>query len=65
MLLAMRHLGIAAFVVAMGIAGAACGGPSKPPLLPDQDDSALGSDGGVDTPGTGAPAPGTPAQPKK
>jgi hypothetical protein len=34
----------------------ACGGASKPPMVPDAPDPALG-DGGADTPSTAAPPP--------
>ena len=54
----MRHFVWAAALVMAGIAAAACGGGSKPPMVPDAPDPALG-DGGADTPTTApAPAPG-------
>jgi hypothetical protein len=48
----MRHLVLAAMLM-VGFAFAACGGPAKPPMVPD--DSTTGPDGGADL---ATPAPG-------
>ncbi len=63
----MRQLGGVGVVVAVlaigGIGGSlmvACGGPPKPPMVPDDNADA----GTVDTPAVAAPAPATPAIPK-
>ncbi|MGO8992857.1 MAG: hypothetical protein ACLQVI_05990 [Polyangiaceae bacterium] len=37
-----------------GLALAACGGSSKPPMVPDAPDPALGGDGGVEGPAPAA-----------
>jgi hypothetical protein len=56
----MRRL-VLASMLAIGFAFTACGGPPKPPMVPD--DSSLG-DGGSDTPTTTAPAPVSPPKVK-
>jgi hypothetical protein len=53
---AMRHLGWWAWMGLVAAVLAGCGGSSKPPMVPDAPDPALGVDGGADTPAA-APSP--------
>ncbi len=53
----MRQPGrIAWGALVVGLLVAACGGASKPPMVPDAPDPAIGADGGADTPTAPAPA---------
>jgi hypothetical protein len=46
----MRHLVRCAWIGLIVAGVAACGGASKPPMVPDAPDPALSVDGGADTP---------------
>ncbi len=48
----MRQLVLASMLI-VGFAFTACGGPAKPPMVPD--DSTAGGDGGSDTPASTPP----------